>query len=170
MLEELAQADDIYRVLGTVPPHQQPRCLTPSEDLIQPPPMASSSPITQVADPSNGGGSQPQPWKRKVEGGGGGTISNNNNRFAFGNSSNGRPQNRFGNSNGNGGGGEIKRPITMVSFFWKWAKGFEYKYNVIKIIKNNIINLFFRNLFPQPQGDNTNQFECSSFRTDEIKR
>jgi hypothetical protein len=65
MLEELAQSDDIYSVLGTVPPHQQPRCLTPSEDLIQPPPIASSSPITQVTPNNNGTTQQPQqPWKR----------------------------------------------------------------------------------------------------------
>lgn len=68
MLEELSQADDIYSVLGTVPPHQHPRCLTPSDDLIKPPPMASSSPITQVLPP----GQQPNSGNNNNGGGGGG--------------------------------------------------------------------------------------------------
>ncbi|KAL3105014.1 hypothetical protein niasHT_028546 [Heterodera trifolii] len=51
LLEELARVDDIYKATGTVPPSQQPRCLTPSEDMLLPPPLAPSSPITQVLPP-----------------------------------------------------------------------------------------------------------------------
>uniref|UniRef100_A0A914IET6 protein-serine/threonine phosphatase n=1 Tax=Globodera rostochiensis TaxID=31243 RepID=A0A914IET6_GLORO len=51
LLEELAHVDDIYKATGTVPPSQQPRCLTPSEDMLLPPPMEPSSPITQVLPP-----------------------------------------------------------------------------------------------------------------------
>uniref|UniRef100_A0A183CMX4 Mitochondrial import inner membrane translocase subunit TIM50 n=1 Tax=Globodera pallida TaxID=36090 RepID=A0A183CMX4_GLOPA len=69
LLEELAHVDDIYKATGTVPPSQQPRCLTPSEDMLLPPPMEPSSPITQVLPP------QQQQQQQQTSA----WVSNNNN-------------------------------------------------------------------------------------------